>query len=136
MTRANPQSSVSFPDPKPCPHILLVDDDPIFGKCMEALAKLEKLPFTYMVSPRDLYQQRPPDDIAVILLDYNLGPVTGVQLANYLESHGRKIPIVLVSASSLIPTEDWPKMVKACIAKSEGTKAILELALKYQGGTP
>ncbi len=113
------------------PHVLLVDDDPVFGKIMAQYARKFGYTLTYVASVENL-----PDlnhtafDVAI--LDYDLGAVTGVELASYFESCCTPLPIVMVSQSKHDERGDWPGAVHEFVHKSLGPYAILDAAVDAQ----
>jgi len=110
------------------PHIVLVDDDPLFAELLQRVAIKERLNLTVFTSAKEAYQTLPKMKYDVALLDYDLGRVTGVQLCNFLQSDGRAVPVMLVSNVQDIEKSEWPIAVKKAISKRAGPYTILGIA--------
>lgn len=109
------------------PRVLLIDDEETFGQLMSRVALKAKIPLKYF--PRISEPSEIPDfDVAVV--DYDLGNVTGVQLARLFEHLGEVKPVILISESTDIRDKNWPHSVQKFMSKSEGPLSILLEALK------
>jgi two-component SAPR family response regulator len=113
----------------PVPRILLVDDDVIFGKIMQKIAQREHIPLTYYSSVRSL-SQLTQFNYDIGLFDYDLGPITGLQLTDFLERYLQEMPIVLISQYKQIGGRSWPNSVVNFVPKSVGSYGILNAAFK------
>jgi CheY-like chemotaxis protein len=110
--------------------ILVVDDDPSFGKIMSRIGQQSQVSMTVCKSLEeigDLEHQK--FDAAIV--DYDLGSTNGIQVAEHLENLLGDIPVILVSQSQLVetPISLWPSNVKGFLHKALGHIAILEAAL-------
>lgn len=117
------------------PRVLLIDDDPNFGKIMTRAAAVSgiKLQFCKSLDEFAKLQSREYD---VIVLDYDLGAVTGCELARYLESMDpREIPVVLVSQTKMRGSNKWPGSIREFVHKGLGPFAILDAAFEAHDAT-
>jgi len=120
-------ASLTTPTP---PRILVVDDDPSFGRIMLELSKESLVSLTVCTSIGELDTlKRWKFDAAI--LDYDLGHINGLELAKRLKHHLGKAPIILVSQTQQVetPISRWPSTVKSFIHKSIGHHAILDTAV-------
>jgi DNA-binding NarL/FixJ family response regulator len=96
---------------------------------MLAAAERRGIVLTYCSSVRERY--RAVDwNCDLIITDYDLGRVTGIQLSNYLQNHLSHLPILIVSAYKQIDTRGWPPSVKGFLQKQIGPNAILDEAIR------
>lgn len=114
-------------------HLLVVDDDPVFGTLLEVLGRRTGLEVTSLCSLEQLGHPHNWDyDVAII--DYDLEVATGVELAAYFNNHGARIPIVMVSGKNR-SSDLWPESIRKFIHKNQGPRLILKSAvdvfLKY-----
>ena len=118
------------------PRILLVDDDPVFGKVMGMVALRERVPLTFISSVEDLDHINSHDyDLGIF--DYDLGPITGLQLSGLLNRYLGDIPVILISQYKHMENRSWPKNVRQFISKAEGAYGIISRALSiYAEGQP
>ena len=78
--------------------ILLIDDDPIFGKLMEAFALKQDMKLTAITDLESMDSLETSNYTAAIV-DFDLGCVNGLEIAEYLENKIGAIPIVFVSST-------------------------------------
>jgi CheY-like chemotaxis protein len=113
----------------PAPRVLLVDDDPLFGKVMQRVAANLHVPLTYVRSLQDLgdpTKQR----FDVALLDYDLGSVTGVELAEYFEHIAQPMPVILISETTRTKNRRWSESIRDFVHKGLGPFAIMDAAFE------
>lgn len=112
------------------PRILLIDDDPIFGKIMGRLAEQSRVNLTFCRSLDELGEKAWWRYHAAIV-DFDLGTATGLQLIGQMEKVLGSLPVILVSGGNQIdvPVNRWPISIKGFLQKSLGHVAILEAAL-------
>jgi CheY-like chemotaxis protein len=120
---------------KSAPSIVLVDDDPVFGKLMAMIALKQKLPFVFVNPEKESLQKLTELNFDIAILDYDLGKNTGLQLAQLLKRKGKTAPIVMVSASKFVDSTLWPKAVRSLVCKKVGPYAILVSALRAYDST-
>lgn len=107
------------------PRILVVDDDPIFGKTMERAAALKGVDLRHVKSLEDLALIK-VEDFDVIVMDYALGAVTGLELTRYLEERiNKQIPTILTSQTPRNVSRRWPSTIREFVHKDLGPFALL-----------
>ncbi len=92
--------------------VLIVDDDHDIGETLRAII-LDQTPYRALwIAESDLaleaaFHVKP----SVILLDYMLPTLDGLQLFDYMQhlEHMRDVPVVLISAQTSIPLEEVRK---------------------------
>lgn len=114
---------------KSVPRILLVDDDPLFLHMMEFVAQREGIPLITFNSPKEAYQKVGTLDFDIAILDYNLGLVSGVQLATFIRNRVRSVPAILVSQSDF-PRRSLHGLFSQALDKASGPNKILGSALE------
>ncbi len=125
--------AASFPGEVKLPRILLVDDDPVFGMILRQTAEKAKLPLTHILSPAKLDIRKVRDNYDLLISDYDLENVTGVQLTRQLETFGQSLPTILISAYGKLPDVQLPNSILCSLQKAEGPQKILYTSLNaYQ----
>lgn len=115
---------------KATPHLVLVDDDPLFNQLVARVAQAKGIRLTTISSPEEAYRDLPGMQYDAALFDYDLGRVNGIQLTRYIGHSKPRVPVILVShCRSLKSAENCPKSVVARLAKSVGADSILKAAL-------
>lgn len=116
--------------PRSTPRILLVDDDPTFGKIMKKAAKSKNIPLTYCKSILE-FSQIKKLDYDVLLVDYDLGEVNGSELTSYIEQFtSEEIPVILISQTNQKSSSSWPATIREFVHKRVGPFAILDAAFE------
>ena len=116
--------------PKVPPRILVVDDDPTFVRIMRRAAEQKGAIVTCCQSIDEFAGLKKWDHDAVIM-DYDLGAVTGFELTTYLEHFTKEtIPVVLVSQSNRSDSSRWPSSIREFVHKGLGPFAILDAAFE------
>jgi two-component SAPR family response regulator len=112
------------------PRVVLLDDDRIFAKTMERIAKKNAISLMSICNPEDL-ERIAGMDFDLALVDFDLGDVTGVELAEGVSEAVGYIPIIMISNRRRRPTagEPWPATIKRFVEKSVGPAEILDQAL-------
>jgi len=108
--------------------LLLVDDDPIFGKIFKREAKQNNISVVVCISlhnPELLSGQT----FDAVVVDYDLGGMTGPELGKYLVSTLGKIPILLISGKNR-EVVDPEGNIRGFMLKERGYKEILDATLK------
>jgi CheY-like chemotaxis protein len=108
------------------PRIVLFDDDPIFARAMERTARRRSVPLVSICNPTDAAKiAGMPIDVAIV--DFDLGDMTGVELADWVTDFVGSIPILLISYTLREPTaeEPWPRSIKRFALKADGVESIL-----------
>jgi len=116
--------------PKSLPRILLVDDDPTFGKIMKRSSQAKGIDIVTCSSVEE-FSQLKNWDFDVIIMDYDLGAVTGFELTSYMEQYTEDdLPVILVSQTKQNDPKTWPTTIREFVHKSLGPFAILDAAFE------
>jgi DNA-binding response OmpR family regulator len=108
------------------PKILLLDDDPVFGNLMVAVAQRHGIELDYYPSLLDLGYIGRLEEYGAAIVDYDLGTMTGVEVGKYLAAFLHGTPMVLISASERRhDAADWDECIRSFVHKSDGHEAIL-----------
>lgn len=111
---------------------VLIDDDPtfraillraahIYGVQVDVYESLEELGAVGLLSRYD-----------VAIVDYDLGALNGLEIAEYLDVLCSDTPMILVSAKDRRSNaRKWPQSIKQFIPKSMGYSYILEQAERW-----
>lgn len=110
--------------------VLLVDDDPTFGKILKAVCEHHGVSLLYYDKARDAYQHLEESLFDIAIIDYDLGMVNGIQLGNFLERTVGNVPVILVSALKMPYGTEWPYPVVKFLQKQDGPTKIVEEVLK------
>jgi DNA-binding response OmpR family regulator len=105
--------------------ILLVDDDPLFGRIFKQEAKKQNIAVVVCISlenPELLRGQ--VFDAAVV--DYDLGGMTGPELSEYLAAILGSIPVLLISAKDRPEVPIPLGCLVGFVHKGKGNQAILD----------
>lgn len=112
--------------------ILVIDDDPAFGRIIKALAESRGYTCDWVESLDALGRVGRVGEYDLAILDYFLEQFTGGEIAEYVEVFFSKIPVVIVSSRPDIHAQQrkWPPCVKLFVDKLSGAKSILDEALR------
>ncbi len=111
--------------------IVLIDDDETYNAIMKRAAVMLGLQLEAYTSLVDLGSVGMLGRYDVAIVDYQLGQITGVEIAQYLSELFRGVPMVLVSQSRAVgQMRDLPDSIAAFIHKSEGYGNVLEQAAR------
>lgn len=113
------------------PKICLIDDDPIFTTVFKKYAESEGFAvdvYGLIVDIKTIERLR----YDVIIMDYDLGGVSGEELAECFCHLGLDVPILMMSFSHREPelSEHWPEKVCGFVHKASGLREILHKAAK------
>jgi DNA-binding response OmpR family regulator len=116
--------------------ILVVDDDPSFGKILNRIGQQSQVLVTVCQTLEQL-RGLPEKKFHAAIVDYDLGNFDGIEVARRLEVSDARVPVILVSQSQLVetPISCWPSNVKGFLHKALGHFAILEAALAAHDAT-
>lgn len=115
------------------PRILLVDDDPSFGKIMKRVAAKVGLLGPEITICRTLEEFAALTDwkFDIVIMDYDLGAVTGFELTTYIEHFTKEqVPVLLVSQTNQERSRTWPRSIRGFVHKELGPLAILDAAIE------
>jgi len=111
------------------PRCILIDDDPIYNSIMLRCAEQEKIDLEVFSSLIDMGFVGLLGRYDVAIVDYDLGQMTGLEIAQYLTALFGDIPMILVSAKERTKKQTiWPKSIKAFVHKSRGYSSVLKKA--------
>ena len=111
---------------------VLIDDDPVYRTILLRAATMEGFDIAVYESLMDLGSIGMLGRYDAAIVDYDLGNINGVEIAEYLSALFGDIPMVLVSEHSRSPGEKvWPSSIKKFIRKSEGYSHTLQEAKKF-----
>ena len=119
-----------YPSKTMYPHLILVDDDPMFTKVVERVAYWNDTPLSVCHSIDELGSiENWSFDAAIV--DYDLGSVTGVDLSKYLEHFMGSFPVLYISQTDrkLQIVRECPGEKVLFANKEIGPKGILETAI-------
>lgn len=106
------------------PRVLLVDDDLLFCTTLRRLAEHAGISLHTVTSVRSMEKIYFGAQFDVLITDYELPNITGIQLVRALEACGRGVPSVLVTSYAGVPGV-LPSSILASLHKSEGPQRIL-----------
>jgi CheY-like chemotaxis protein len=113
------------------PHVVVIDDDPVFLRIMEKLGSEKGIPMTLCRSLKELSLLTVPQLFDVAVIDFYLDglkeKLTGSELASWLKG----TPVILISGNEndIAPKNEWPSSIKGFVSKEKGAKEILAAAL-------
>lgn len=118
--------------------IVLIDDDPSFCNIMQSFALMRELDLDSFESLEDMGSIGRLSQYDLAIVDYDLGVMNGVEIAEYLPVFFDKMPMILVSGKTREnePISLWPDCIKRFVHKDEGPDKILDAAvscLRSQG---
>ena len=115
---------------------VLIDDDPLFGNIMTRFAKARGVEVDYFESMLDFHAFGCASCYDAAIVDYDLGHMTGIDIAEQLDLIFGDIPMVLVSSQKRIPAlgQSWPDPIKCFVAKQDGVEAIFSAATAALSG--
>jgi CheY-like chemotaxis protein len=120
--------ALSFPHH---PRMVLFDDDPFFVRMMEQYARKHFLDLTGVWRMDDIPTVARQDfDLAII--DFDLGDLSGLEVAEFLEEVFDTLPSILISHTQRRPDRKhpWPQSVRTFVLKDNGPAVILGTALE------
>ncbi|RYZ55942.1 MAG: response regulator [Proteobacteria bacterium] len=111
------------------PKMVLIDDDPSYTAIIARCAEREGIELDTFNSLSELGFVSLLRNYDVAIIDYDLGTLNGVEIAEYMSSLLDDMPMVLISASDRSDEiSEAPCCVRAFINKSAGFNKILETA--------
>jgi CheY-like chemotaxis protein len=123
--------------------ILLIDDDPVFCRRVESLARKAGFPVEVTDSVENLGSVSRLSEFDVAVLDYFLEGTTGLELAEYMETFFESgVEVILISSRSAAEVKEdaqkaqWPSSIRTFISKEQGVDAILDAvyeSLRHKG---
>ena len=121
------------------PRILLIDDDPVFCRKLKQHAKKAGIQLATCHSFEE-YEEEGDWQFDIVMMDFDLGNINGVEFAKYLFDTIGTIPILLISNMDRELEDD--SVVSDFLHKKTGVETLLDTALqlharaKPSGRTP
>ncbi|MBC7659282.1 MAG: response regulator [Chitinophagaceae bacterium] len=110
---------------------VLIDDDASFRAVLLRAAHVSGIHVDVFESLEELGAVGLLSRYDVAIVDYDLGTLNGLEIAQYLELLCRQTPMILVSGKDRTESSNqWPRSIKQFIPKSMGYSYILEQAEK------
>lgn len=102
--------------------LVLIDDDRVYNAVMLRAAVLAGVELDVFTSLSDLGSIGLLGDYDAAIVDYQLEQMTGIEVAEYLSTFFKDVPMVLVSQSDHIPGDarKWPKSIAKFVPKKAG----------------
>ncbi|MBC7531213.1 MAG: response regulator [Oligoflexus sp.] len=111
---------------------VLIDDDPTFRAILLRAAHMYGIQVDVYESLEELGAVGLLSRYDVAIVDYDLGAVNGLEIAEYLDILCSNTPMILVSAKDRrLNARQWPQSIKQFIPKSMGYSYILEQAERW-----
>jgi CheY-like chemotaxis protein len=115
-------------------HILVVEDEPRFCSHLRHLSHVWSLAMTIIQPPStpETLAELPKDQFDILLVDFDLKVVNGLEVAEYFNLFIRRIPTMMISGSVQFDREqgDLPSYIDEFISKGKGAVHILRAALE------
>ena len=113
--------------------VVLIDDDRAFCKIMEAFALSRGVSLDCFTSLLEMGSVGRLSDYSVAVIDYDLGPINGIEIAEYLPIFFSGMPMVLISGRHREQSKDvpWPSSIRRFVHKDAGPDAILDAAVDF-----
>jgi len=115
--------------------LLIIDDDRSFGAIIKAYAEQRGFETVFCTSLLELGSFARIREFDIAMIDYYLGNLRGDEIAEYVDTFFREIPVVIVSSESFKSEQvaKWPQSVRRFLAKSLGAPKIVEETAKVLG---
>lgn len=129
----------------PSPHsaakkLVVVDDERAFTSLLEAaLCEVLTCPIATFTSPLDALELIKTEPIAMLITDFHMPSMDGIQLVHALEQHQPGVPAIIVTGHNLKPHKqraDAIPALKAIIQKPFGLKELKETIFRHWRENP
>lgn len=112
--------------------IILIDDDASFGKIIVNFAEARGVHLDYFQSLQEIGFLGHLANYSVAIVDYDLGSMNGIEIAEYLPALFGGMSMVLISGKDRTADvkNPWPHSVRQFVHKDSGPNEILDAALK------
>ncbi len=113
------------------PRILVVDDDPMFCYAFQRFAKLRQVPVGIYETIED-FEKTKDWAYDLVVMDFDLGSLSGVEFAEYIENAIGYVPTLLVSCADREQEfgSPWPDLIEGFSNKEKGLENIFDDAIK------
>lgn len=111
--------------------MVLIDDDVQFCTIMAHYATSRGLTLDYYSDLQEMGSLGKLSEYDVAIVDYDLGSINGVEIAEYLPIFFGDMPMILVSGRTRNESGDkkWPRSIKRFVHKDVGPDEILDSAI-------
>jgi two-component system response regulator HydG len=110
--------------------LVLIDDDVGFCKIMSRFAQSRGIKLDCFASLLEMGSLGRLSNYAAAIVDFDLGPMNGVEIAEYLPAFFGDMPMVLISGKLRQKSgKDWPRSIRRFVHKDAGPDAVLDAAL-------
>lgn len=108
--------------------VLLVDDDPMYRKIFSLVAHERSIPTDEFESLGAMGTFARLGDYGVAVLDYDLGSMNGLEIADYVDIFFGNMPVVLISGTDRpeLRTRPLPACIRRIVTKDAGVGAVLD----------
>lgn len=86
------------------PVVFVVDDDRLLGTSVKRFLESRKCTAAYFEDPQSFLEHLPRNPHGCVLLDVNMGSMSGFDVARELERRGCKMPIIFISGDTNVAT--------------------------------
>lgn len=113
------------------PHILVIDDDPLFRALVTKTATERKIPVTVCASMQELSGMTSFNAFDVALVDYYLDNLKETLRGTDIAALTPSTPTILMSATnySIDDNYAWPSSVRRFMNKKSGVNELLDAAI-------
>lgn len=111
--------------------LVVVDDDPVFGALLMSKAKSAGFDARFFLSLVDMGSFARIKDYDLAVIDFYMDQIRGDEIAAYVDTFFKDIPVIIVSAEDFSSPErrkKWPPTVRAFVQKTDGVDKILATA--------
>ena len=111
------------------PRMVLIDDDQSYGVIMLRAAKAAGVKLDFYTSLLEVGSVGLLGRYDVVFVDYDLGELNGVEIAEYLSALFDDIPMILISQTPRLQEgATWPDSIVSFIPKSAGYRYVIDRA--------
>ena len=112
------------------PRVILLDEDPIFGIMMERQAEIMGIELDYYESLASLGFISQPGNYDIIIVDYQINHINGIEIAAYVRAFFENKPVFLISSTDLGQKfSELPSYVTGFLPKQRCFQDIINQAL-------
>lgn len=113
--------------------IVLIDDDPSYGNIMSTFASARGLSMDHFTDLGQMGSLGRLSDYSVAIVDFDLGSMNGIEIAEYLPVFFNGMPMILISGKDRVSNvmSPWPSCIKEFVHKDRGPDHILDLTIQH-----
>lgn len=120
------------------PHVLFIDDDPVFRALVSKVAGQKDLPITVCASVQELAgMARPGSFFDVVIVDYFLDDLKETLRGTDIAAITPYTPTILISGTNQVVDDNspWPSSIRKFVNKKAGIAKILDTAIQVYRST-